>query len=197
MKAYRISVLVIDHDGLGAKGIKDNMEAVSYPNDCLYPKVIGSEEADLGEWTDDHPLNQIGCDPTPYFDIEPIIDSAEAKARATRELVDLRDKDRIGPWELVSKGAFGKLTFYRPTLDEQFKDLEEGCLVVSGREHGRYRVNTKGDGPDVEQRLVEWCIMDPTYNEGDEQCSERLAGGWEDTFEEAMRQADKALAALK
>lgn len=68
MKAYRVSVLVIDHDQLGSTGIKENMENVRYPNRCMYPHILGIEEADIGEWSDDHPLNKRGADPSVYFE---------------------------------------------------------------------------------------------------------------------------------
>lgn len=58
MKAYKITLLVVDHDKMGAKAIGDVFENVRYPNHCIMPTVVASEEADIGEWTDAHPLNQ-------------------------------------------------------------------------------------------------------------------------------------------
>ena len=57
MKAYKVVVLVVDHDELGAAGIKVEMENVRYPNRCMSPDVMSIEERDIGEWSDDHPLN--------------------------------------------------------------------------------------------------------------------------------------------
>lgn len=48
--------MVLDFDGI-ADRIPDVIEDVRYPNHCLSPKVMTTEEADIGEWTDDHPLN--------------------------------------------------------------------------------------------------------------------------------------------
>jgi len=59
MKAYKVEVLVIDHDGLGAEGIKDVLENTTYPNRCIFPDVMNVESRDIGEWDDSHPLNSI------------------------------------------------------------------------------------------------------------------------------------------
>ena len=58
MEAIRLEVLVVDHDRLGANGVVDVLENQKYPNHCLNPHVMAVEAADLGEWTDEHPLNQ-------------------------------------------------------------------------------------------------------------------------------------------
>ena len=57
MKAYKVELLIVDHDGLGAFNIRDAIENVNYPNDCVCPKVMTITDADIGEWTDEHPLN--------------------------------------------------------------------------------------------------------------------------------------------
>ena len=58
MKAYKVTVLVIGDDELEESGIREEMENVRYPNHCMYPRIMEIEEADIGEWTDEHPLNQ-------------------------------------------------------------------------------------------------------------------------------------------
>jgi hypothetical protein len=58
MKAYRITLLVVDHDVVGAKGISDMIENARYPNHCIRPTVVSVEEHDIGLWSDAHPLNQ-------------------------------------------------------------------------------------------------------------------------------------------
>ena len=58
MKAYKLEILVIDFDGLGADGIKDAIENARYPNRCISPDVRRVECEDIGEWSDDHPLNK-------------------------------------------------------------------------------------------------------------------------------------------
>lgn len=58
MKAYKVELLIIDFDNLGPEGIKQEIEHNRYANDCMFPEVKNIDERDLGEWTDDHPLNQ-------------------------------------------------------------------------------------------------------------------------------------------
>jgi len=57
MKAYRIELLIIDFDELGDKEIKEVLENTKYPNWCISPNVMKITEKDIGEWDDDHPLN--------------------------------------------------------------------------------------------------------------------------------------------
>jgi hypothetical protein len=58
MKAYQVTLLVIDHDHVGADGIIEVLENQRYPNRCISPEVKRTVEVDIGEWTDDHPLNR-------------------------------------------------------------------------------------------------------------------------------------------
>ena len=57
MKAYKIELLIEDHDEIGIDQIIDVIENARYPNRCISPEVIGVMESDIGEWHDDHPLN--------------------------------------------------------------------------------------------------------------------------------------------
>lgn len=57
MKAYKVTLLIVDHDEVGKDGIVENIENVRYPNRCISPNVMEIEEADIGEWSDDHLLN--------------------------------------------------------------------------------------------------------------------------------------------
>lgn len=58
MKAYKVEILVIDHDELDEDGIKTTLENTRYPNHCMHPYVKKITSADIGEWDDSHPLNQ-------------------------------------------------------------------------------------------------------------------------------------------
>ena len=58
MKAYEITVHIIDFDGVGSDGIKDAIENARYPNHCISPKVSKCRDVDIGKWDDDHPLNR-------------------------------------------------------------------------------------------------------------------------------------------
>ncbi len=57
MKVYRVEVMVLDFDRLGADGIRTTLENTRYPNRCIAPEVVKIQEADIGEWDDSHPLN--------------------------------------------------------------------------------------------------------------------------------------------
>ena len=57
MKVYKVELMVLDFDGIGAEGIKDEIENTKYGNRCISPEVKGCEERDIGEWDDDHPFN--------------------------------------------------------------------------------------------------------------------------------------------
>lgn len=63
-KAYKITVLVVDLEGTGKEEIRHLIENNRY----IYPCVKEIQEADIGEWHDDHPLNKRGCDYEKYFD---------------------------------------------------------------------------------------------------------------------------------
>jgi hypothetical protein len=58
MKAYKIEILVVDHDEVGKADIVELIENVRYPNHALSPVVLSIIGRDIGEWHDDHPLNQ-------------------------------------------------------------------------------------------------------------------------------------------
>jgi hypothetical protein len=45
---------------MGMEDIVRTIENQKYPNWCICPQVISSEERDIGEWDDSHPLNQLG-----------------------------------------------------------------------------------------------------------------------------------------
>ena len=57
MKVYKVTLVVIDLDDVGGDEIQSVLENTRYPNRCIAPKVLGVEERDIGEWSDDHPLN--------------------------------------------------------------------------------------------------------------------------------------------
>jgi hypothetical protein len=57
MKVYKVNVLVTDHDEIGENELKSVLENTMYPNHCISPDVMSIESRDIGEWSDDHPLN--------------------------------------------------------------------------------------------------------------------------------------------
>jgi len=56
-KIHKVTLLIVDHDDLGADGVKDVIENVHYPNHCIGPSVMQVDTREV-EWTDDHPLNK-------------------------------------------------------------------------------------------------------------------------------------------
>jgi hypothetical protein len=57
MKVYKIVLCIVDHD-VGGDEISAILENAHYPNHCIGPKVISLESREIGEWHDDHPLNE-------------------------------------------------------------------------------------------------------------------------------------------
>lgn len=58
MKVHRVVLYVIDFDQLGADGVKDEIESTRFANDCISPKIGEIQTRDIGEWSDEHPLNK-------------------------------------------------------------------------------------------------------------------------------------------
>lgn len=54
MKAYKIEIVIIDHEDRGPNEIIDIINCV----DDITMSPYAVKVADIGEWTDDHPLNQ-------------------------------------------------------------------------------------------------------------------------------------------
>lgn len=54
MKAYLATVLVIDFENQGPDDLRISMENLRY----WTPSVMDIKTADIGEWSDDHPLNK-------------------------------------------------------------------------------------------------------------------------------------------
>lgn len=59
MQAHKVTLLVLSlNDELPADEIKSEIENVRYPNDCISVEVHDIETVEIGEWNDNHPLNQ-------------------------------------------------------------------------------------------------------------------------------------------
>lgn len=57
MNVYSIEIMIVDHDKVGAAEITVILENTNYPNWCISPKVMKIKSKDIGEWSDDNPLN--------------------------------------------------------------------------------------------------------------------------------------------
>jgi hypothetical protein len=52
-QAFKVELLIIDHEGIGKAEVQVLLENQKH----LFPHVKAIKSVDLGEWTDDHPLN--------------------------------------------------------------------------------------------------------------------------------------------
>lgn len=66
MKAYKVEILIIDFDGVGEEGIKYELGNANFPNDCITLSVKNIVGKNIGEWSDDHPLNKRDTCETEY-----------------------------------------------------------------------------------------------------------------------------------
>ena len=113
MQVYKIELLIIDHDGLGAEGIREVLEDTRYPNHCIMPKVKSIEGKDIGEWTDEHPLNKRSTADAAYKEIFQQVDTAKDQ-HANENLADYLLRTAPPQWDyrrvlqLASKMAKGQ-----------------------------------------------------------------------------------------
>lgn len=58
MKVFKIELMVVDFDDLGAEKVKEVLENTNYPNHCLDPRVKACESRDIemGSWGEDSML---------------------------------------------------------------------------------------------------------------------------------------------
>lgn len=54
MKAYKVELLVLGFENLSEDDLRHYLSNVKH----VYPTIIDVKEAEIGEWTDDHPLNK-------------------------------------------------------------------------------------------------------------------------------------------
>jgi hypothetical protein len=54
MKAYKVTVVVVDHENMGGEEVAHEVCRSRYIN----PQVVSVQDAEIGEWADEHPLNQ-------------------------------------------------------------------------------------------------------------------------------------------
>ncbi len=67
MRAYMVSMLIVDHDELGGEEIQQVLENQRYPNRCMSPYVTEIKAYDIGDWEDGHPLNQRSTNVSTYL----------------------------------------------------------------------------------------------------------------------------------
>ena len=59
MKAFKFTLLFLDHDEVGIEEAQSLIENARLPNHISAGTIVAAEEADIGEWEDDHPLNRL------------------------------------------------------------------------------------------------------------------------------------------
>ena len=55
--AHILTVLIIDHDELGAGDVVATLTNAHFPNDCINPMCLDVRTYNIGVWHNDHPLN--------------------------------------------------------------------------------------------------------------------------------------------
>lgn len=68
MKVFKIEIMVLDFDGVGADEVKYLIENIRYPNRAISPKVKNIESREV-VWSDDHPLNRADTEEAAYRDL--------------------------------------------------------------------------------------------------------------------------------
>ncbi len=63
MQVHKITLFIVDHDGLGSDACRETLENANYPNDCINPRVLSAESAEIGRWEDSSPLNRSATAP--------------------------------------------------------------------------------------------------------------------------------------
>ena len=58
---HKVTLLIVDHDGVGANEVSDLIEMQKFPNWCISPNVMDIQTRQI-EWSDDHPLNCTGSE---------------------------------------------------------------------------------------------------------------------------------------
>ena len=54
---FKVTLCIVDFDGLGSDEIRHVLENARYPNQCLNGLSVKDTEMREVDWTDDHPLN--------------------------------------------------------------------------------------------------------------------------------------------
>ena len=75
MKAYKITLFFIDFDEVGPQEAKYLIENARLPAALTPVQSAGIEEADIGEWRDDHPLNKLATMATAFEKLFPAVKS--------------------------------------------------------------------------------------------------------------------------
>lgn len=56
-KVHLVTLVIVDHDEMGAEEVKHVLEHTRYPNHCFAGMGVMEIRTGEVEWSDDHPLN--------------------------------------------------------------------------------------------------------------------------------------------
>ena len=62
MRAYLLTVLVVDHDGISVSDVTSEIEGAHYGNRCILPSVVQGRTFNIPDWPEDedeHHLNSV------------------------------------------------------------------------------------------------------------------------------------------
>lgn len=131
MKLHRVTFYVVDHDELGADGLKTELENLRWPNRCAHVQNASVETADIGEWDDSHYANYSFADLSIFFseyaqEDPPNLIDAYLAFRASVAPVFENAKD-IPSFEEFAGRAAGRASFVNkedPSLNEALSALD-------------------------------------------------------------------------
>lgn len=115
MKAYKIEILVIDHENIGEDEIKAEIEGARYFNRCISPVVKTIVSKDIGDWDDEHPLNKHETANKEYERL--FRNQSEEEVFLDEELIPI-DDDVFEVPEEVSLEAFSEVPYQAIKLEK-------------------------------------------------------------------------------
>ncbi len=160
VEVFKVVLMVVDHDEIGASELADLLENYRYPNHCIGPVVIHTESR-VVEWHDEHPLNKPGQTEEfgRLFGAPGAIFSAKAAAaevatlrnelRGTREaLADVR------AWMRNSEAESARL---RALVDAA--PLTISSLVHTAHDAAKAKGWHEGADPDSPVQVLAWLAL--------------------------------------
>ena len=164
MKAHRITCLIVDpnHPDTPAQEYASLLENCRYVN----PEILSVETADIGEWSDEHPLN---LRDTQEAEVKRLFDTPPAPTTTAAEVIARHKEltDQIAALE-AERAALPKVAL--PWVD--------GTREVMDRKPGdRQFVMVDFDAGEWawrhgEHHVRDWCPAEPNTEEGAKSCAE-------------------------
>jgi len=70
VKLKRVTFYFIDHDDVENDEVEELLQDYHFPNRCISPRQVSTEEVDIGKWDDDHRCNYLNYDLSKEFNKE-------------------------------------------------------------------------------------------------------------------------------